>query len=1055
MVESAAVEAMRALLDDPSADVVEPTTEAGARAAAEELAARFAALPRAVTSALDGARAGAETLSGDPLQGLSELVQNADDAGASEIDLILEPGSLTAIHDGRPLALRDVVALSLPWLTTKAGDSDAIGRFGIGLMTLRTLSSTLEVHSGPHHLRFGAPLVDWVDDVSDLRGSVDLAADTAMIVRFDRASLSEEDLLEWIGRWDDSALLFCRHVRTIRVGPGLRELGLSWSEPAAWVPELGGEDVEGHVRQAEDRAGRRWSVYTSDVPVTVGVERAGKRRTEHTPIGVAIAHQVGSTGRLYAGLPVAPVDHQMLVDAQFDPVSSRQGLAPTAWNRMLCDLVPQVWAAAVVHAFALDPAATWASIPLPTGGEQDGGITGRLVAAIVAASRSTVAASARIPVDGRLEPIARLAVEDETLEPILTAAQVAFLAGTDAVIPATARDPEGRWRNVVDDWFESSETDGRFPFVPLEEAFDLFGSEHEPTPDAAVELAAAAVSAGLDDLLAERAWVPLADGSRTSPPEAEAPWLLVTEDSALTQALGIGSRVTELLSAGSPSATAVRAWLEATGALPDDPTSGAIERLARAGRSGRGLDGPCADDALVALRDAFEQMDAAKRERLGRQVGAALVLEGFEWSARGRAKPVRVEGPVRITEAYLPPTIDGGPNTFAVAADQTPGLSWVAPRYANVLRSPRRREGLGARRFLRLLGAEVCPRITSHPGNWERFKSDRRYGVPLRTQDSPAMRTKAMQDARADFTLEDRLSSDLSDVLENIAADTRALRRRDRAAAIIEVLGRSWARLEDDVEVTAAYAYGGWQTRGPTRAWWLWEAGEIRWLDNAAAEPSSPRSLVLRSAETVAVHGPGAASFLHRSIPAERREVLTSLGVTGEASSRGLVDRLRRLRDGVDSEDDELAAAAIAYQALAQRLTTRGRVHGDLSPEAMRKEFGRGTGLIRTNLGWQPPAQTFRGDPVFGDRRAHAPNVPGVDRLWAALGLAAPSWQDHVKVVRELAREDLPLSEADGAVLIECLRALATLAEDEDRAKAMRRQLAALPLLTADGWSTA
>ncbi|HEX8453177.1 MAG TPA: hypothetical protein VF647_13825 [Longimicrobium sp.] len=140
------IQAAEALFQNPgSKPLAEPASPALARLAVERFAALFAAAPGVFTEALEGARAGAEVLSTDRLQGLAEIVQNADDAGATRIFFQLEPGELLVAHNGRPVNLRDVLALTTPWLTTKRDDASATGRFGIGLMTLQALAPALEI----------------------------------------------------------------------------------------------------------------------------------------------------------------------------------------------------------------------------------------------------------------------------------------------------------------------------------------------------------------------------------------------------------------------------------------------------------------------------------------------------------------------------------------------------------------------------------------------------------------------------------------------------------------------------------------------------------------------------------------------------------------------------------------------------------------------------------------------------------------------------------------------------------------------------------------------
>ena len=60
-------------------------------------------------------------MSSDPLQGLAEMVQNADDVDATEVRLLLEPTELLVSHNGDPVrfaprtGLSDTVADNEGW----------------------------------------------------------------------------------------------------------------------------------------------------------------------------------------------------------------------------------------------------------------------------------------------------------------------------------------------------------------------------------------------------------------------------------------------------------------------------------------------------------------------------------------------------------------------------------------------------------------------------------------------------------------------------------------------------------------------------------------------------------------------------------------------------------------------------------------------------------------------------------------------------------------------------------------------------------------------------
>ena len=70
-----------------------------------------------------------------------EILQNADDAGASEIDFVLGPTELIVEHNGKAFDERDVRAIS--YFGKGKTDVTAIGRFGLGFKSVFAYTATL------------------------------------------------------------------------------------------------------------------------------------------------------------------------------------------------------------------------------------------------------------------------------------------------------------------------------------------------------------------------------------------------------------------------------------------------------------------------------------------------------------------------------------------------------------------------------------------------------------------------------------------------------------------------------------------------------------------------------------------------------------------------------------------------------------------------------------------------------------------------------------------------------------------------------------------------
>lgn len=82
-----------------------------------------------------------------------ELLQNAEDAGASKIRFDLFENRLEVRHEGRPFNERDVRGICGVDEGTKAEDLTQIGKFGIGFKSVYAYTGNPEIHSGDEHFR--------------------------------------------------------------------------------------------------------------------------------------------------------------------------------------------------------------------------------------------------------------------------------------------------------------------------------------------------------------------------------------------------------------------------------------------------------------------------------------------------------------------------------------------------------------------------------------------------------------------------------------------------------------------------------------------------------------------------------------------------------------------------------------------------------------------------------------------------------------------------------------------------------------------------------------
>ena len=1051
-----AEEAAELLFDTDKAGAVasyEPRDIDEAGAAVGRLGQLFDNLPGTISRALAAASGSGNLLSTDRLQGISEIVQNADDAGASQVRILLRPGDLLVSHNGKPVRLHHVLGFATPWLSTKGEDTDTIGRFGIGLMTLRALSTTIEVHCAPYHVRLGDPTVSQIDK-PPLPPGFGEAGWTTLRIPLAEGTVSSTDIEEWLARWDDGALLFLRHVAQVVLlsaeCEAIRELALSRSDYAEVPVEetMFSGSVARHHAEASD--GRSWLVYSVDAPAPPGKSRARKKTDSMTPISVALPLQPVQQGGVYAGLPVSPTRLSLFVSAHFDPLTSRLGFADTEWNQALVPIVAEFWLHVALDLFRLDPQVAWHSMPTWKAIEEDSGssLVDMLEEAVCDQASLEVASrlSFNVPAQGMVL-LSELAVEAQPIEGILSEAEIAQLADLPATLPSEIRDRYGRWRIVLDDW---ASVGADLPEqVSVEQALELLEDENRPI-DSTIALTAVALKEDLGEHLLDLPCVIASDGRRLVPPSGDSPEAIAVVVTPLADQLGVVTQLHDAHLSDGEAARAVVEWLEECGALIDGSDDRAVVyRLAAAGRSGRQLEEPLTDEQVQALRDAFELMDPTERRELGTDVGQAIFLDAYTYDGSDR-RPVSE----RPSDAYFPRAIDRERNSFAAAAEQTPGLRWLSDEYVDILRSPRGRRGLGPQRFLGLLGASLAPRPRRHPELRHRF-SDPRWGLRQNVWPPLQERFRAMSELNATYTLQDYDSPDLLAVAEDISTESEDRGRRRRAGALLATLSRAWERnLSEFAHVESAYDDYVWHLRGQIRAFWLWQVSDVNWLDDESGTPRRPMDLQIRTTGNVAIHGDDPTNYLHGDLDLPvLREVLDDIGVSVGPNRASLVERLERLRDSSDAGGltvvDIKPEVAGIYRALADDLAaTTSR--SDLPPTQLRSEFQRGPGLVLADRGWLPPSRVFGGPPIFGDYGDFALPVAGVEPLWRALDLNEPSPGDCLKVIHKIARKRSRPDPEDETVLLETLRALAS---HYDRGNTLEaRRLARLALWTSKGW---
>ena len=153
----------------------------------------------------------------DPSHFIYELLQNADDAKASEVKFILHSKSLEFHHNGKKLFdFDDVKSITGINASAKKDDVNVIGTFGAGFKSVFAITKTPSIHSGDFHFE----IVDFIvpEIVEPLNNEEKY--ETVICIPFNHPDISSEAVYKQISdrlqALESEALLFLRNIREIQ-----------------------------------------------------------------------------------------------------------------------------------------------------------------------------------------------------------------------------------------------------------------------------------------------------------------------------------------------------------------------------------------------------------------------------------------------------------------------------------------------------------------------------------------------------------------------------------------------------------------------------------------------------------------------------------------------------------------------------------------------------------------------------------------------------------------------------------------------------------------------
>ncbi|WP_122467702.1 protein NO VEIN domain-containing protein [Pseudomonas viridiflava] len=1042
-----------------------------AAAALTELERLQTAQPEVMTEVLSGGNQGARLMNTDPFQGLREVVQNADDLGATCVRFGTRTfggcRQLVIVHDGAPVELPHVLPMIYPFYSTKRQESSLKGRFGVGLKTLGRIGQNLTVHSPPFHFGSRNNHAVQVEGSPPIPGFYDPAGQHTLLTIDLDEEYDHQFLQQWFTEWTPSDLIFLDHVRSITV----HEIDQGQMESVLKINPRGDAQVIaldiGNVRCNATRTsfsvdGLTWERYVCEVAVPPDKARDGKATGTYTPIGVALPSDGIANGRIHVALPTKiQTNTAFSLDAQFDPSTAREELVSEPWNKWLIETSAKVIGALGVYLAQHGSPLSWYIVPVAARTTSSSSWVNTQFAEQWVKSVETFVACPTL-INGQFA-LSGVSYCDESADGLLTESDHLEVSGAP-MLPLNIRDNGGRWRQVMDAIAAS-------PQIGLSDLLQHCNADGfiDKSPTWLLDLAMRCVELPNDWELLDSRWVPLADGTRTVAldPDVSPTWLV---SGASELDVVRRHQLCEVIhpSLREPIYKPVLDWLGDSANYVDDVTAEhALQAFSR--RYGESpLEATHSD--LLGLRDLFEQVAERHPTSLGLAVGQALLIEAshYEEDDQGRIKTLKTMA--SPAEVYLPSTIADVQDTWPRAAANTANLLWASSTYADVFktskslkrdssdsRSPTSRKR-GAKRFLMLLGAANIPRFVP-------VTSNSAHQLLSAQADAKRFLGRAQGGLKSDFLAPDldRVVLDLrrtktqSKVKTNRRKTTVA---HERAIALFHCIDSNWAQIEPLSSTYAVKDY--YRQKGPeVPTTWLARLIEQQWFPDTTGKLCRPSTLVIRTKVTLALYDESRFATQLGEADANS-QFARALGMEVNPSATKLVTALERARD--DHDQTNIVDIIRLYQALAghcpqgQSVPSQDTSVGDLTVASLRGKFGISRsrrGLIapcmttRATGDWLSPTAVFMGKDIFHSRQSFVLNDRKLTPLWLALNVGIPDLAACVRELETIAKDPY-YPELDSS-LIDIYRHMDQLLEKPTASD--RRLLSNLPLLSNGSWS--
>ena len=265
-----------------------------------------------------------------------EILQNAEDTGASTVRFTLSQDKLEVTHDGRPFIDKDVRGVCGIGEGEKANDLTKIGRFGIGFKSVYAYTTRPEIHSGDEHFC----IKKYVRPYAVKSRPIDDPWTTLFVFPFNKEepdrNVAYAEISKRVGQLNIRTLLFLKSIKKVEYAI----LGATGAYLRKDSARGSAREVEIVGQRNEDEETEKWLVFsrpvkTPEMSQNIYVELAFRLATDND--GKQTIERVQEDTSLVVYFPTEkPTYLGFLIQGPYRTTLARDNV-PTSepWNEML------------------------------------------------------------------------------------------------------------------------------------------------------------------------------------------------------------------------------------------------------------------------------------------------------------------------------------------------------------------------------------------------------------------------------------------------------------------------------------------------------------------------------------------------------------------------------------------------------------------------------------------------------------------------------------------------------------------------------------------------